>query len=196
MTIARVIPLTGKYATDAHRFVIVDDADFERFSDLTWKAWRNPSSSRIYAVRNIKRDGKLITLRLNREILGLGAGDTLDAGFANGDTLDCRRANLRAVSRSELVGGAKIVKQNTQCSYCRTIFAYLAPGYVDRCYCSTDCKDKAERRRRHKGDKAVLKIPCGWCGALFIKRRSWSQYCSSNCRHAAKNAKRREAQRA
>ena len=65
------------------------------FEDV-WAAGHNWSSmvatdDHVYAIGC---NGKL----LHREILGLGPKDNIDVDHVNGDTLDCRRENLRAVS--------------------------------------------------------------------------------------------------
>lgn len=86
----RRIPLTkGKYA-------IVDPDDYERLSKYRWCAVRGRDT--FYAVRwgSRKRGERRKCYQMHREIIGVGAGQLCD--HINGDGLDNRKANLRAVT--------------------------------------------------------------------------------------------------
>ena len=72
--------------------VLVDAVDYERFGGLRWTCDKDG-----YGVRTADRNGKRVTLRLHREILGLEPGDPRQGDHVNGDVSDCRRANLRAL---------------------------------------------------------------------------------------------------
>ena len=88
----RKIPLTqGKFAT-------VDAEDFDQLNSYKWYA--NKKKNTYYAARNLKlQNGKKILM--HREILGLEAGDGLQADHKSGNGLDNRRANLRMCNQSQ-----------------------------------------------------------------------------------------------
>ncbi len=71
---------------------IVDDADFERLSCMSWYL-----SSEGYAVRSSKELGTVV--RMHREILGVDCPPQVD--HRNGVRLDNRRTNLRACTKSQ-----------------------------------------------------------------------------------------------
>jgi hypothetical protein len=83
---------------------IVDAADFEVLSNQSWyAAWNKPTQS-YYAIRGSSRqegNGKQITVRMHRQLLGLEKGDTRRGDHVNCDTLDYRRENLRCASHAE-----------------------------------------------------------------------------------------------
>jgi hypothetical protein len=74
--------------------ILVDDEDYERVAQLSWRImtdWRG--------YRRVVSGRKAIPL--GRFILGLHPDDKRIADHENGNTLDNRRTNLRAVSRGE-----------------------------------------------------------------------------------------------
>lgn len=88
----RLIPLTqGKFA-------IVDAEDFEWLNQWRWyvkKGW-----STFYVARNKwVAKGKKCTIRIHREILNPNQMQEVD--HINGNGLDNRRCNLRAVDKSQ-----------------------------------------------------------------------------------------------
>jgi len=101
MAVMKMIPLThGKFAK-------VDDADFEIYGKFKWCAV-NPQADVFYAVRNRRqseldldpsmRGSRGDRLYLMREIAGVPAHVRVKP--LNGDSLDCRRANIKKVSPS------------------------------------------------------------------------------------------------
>jgi hypothetical protein len=63
----KTIPLTqGKVA-------LVDDEDYPELSKFRWCAVRHRNT--WYAVRGESADGRRLTVRMHRQILGLGHGD-------------------------------------------------------------------------------------------------------------------------
>ncbi len=92
----RTIALTQGQVT------LVDDADYEFLSRWKWFAWWNRHTSSFYAVRSARlEDGTKVTVRMNRQILGLERGDKRQGDHRNHDTLDNRRENLRICTPSE-----------------------------------------------------------------------------------------------
>lgn len=83
------------------RWAVVDAADFEVVSQLKWCAnrCRSAHSERWYAGRRPTVEGKLVSERLHRFLLGASPGEDVD--HRNRDGLDNRRANLRRATRSQ-----------------------------------------------------------------------------------------------
>lgn len=88
------IPLTRGFVA------LVDDADYERINAFKWQALVKPRH--VYAVRRDRHGRKI---RLHRFILGETTARMVD--HWNGDTLDCRRTNLRPCSRPENARNAR-----------------------------------------------------------------------------------------
>lgn len=87
------IPLSqGQYA-------IVDEEDYRLLSEFKWcyRAERDGKSG--YAVRHHKVDGRDRLLYLHRQLMSPPEGH--EVIFLNHDRLDCRRANLRVVTKTE-----------------------------------------------------------------------------------------------
>jgi hypothetical protein len=87
------IPLTQ------HRSALVDPEDHAAFGRFRWcyRAGRHGSAG--YAVRHAYAGGKARLSYLHRAVMDEPAG--LCVIFRNGDGLDCRKRNLKAVSRQE-----------------------------------------------------------------------------------------------
>jgi hypothetical protein len=88
----RRIPLTKGYTA------LVDDEDYERFGELAWCALI-ADDGHVYARRTARIDGRRRTILLHRVILGDPPDHKVD--HINGDTLDCRRSNLRRATSVE-----------------------------------------------------------------------------------------------
>lgn len=79
---------------------LVDDEDFERVSQHKWAA--SPNGNRWYGQTNVKRpDGSHTTMRLHRFVLRLPPGRLPEVDHENHDGLDCRKENLRQLTRSQ-----------------------------------------------------------------------------------------------
>ncbi|MGE5500618.1 MAG: hypothetical protein ACM3W4_01690 [Ignavibacteriales bacterium] len=84
-----LVPLTKGYSA------IIDAADAEAVLGLgKWHA-NEVGKGKVYAAKHM--DGKRVYL--HRYLIGL-TDPTFDCDHRNGDGLDCRRSNLRAVSRA------------------------------------------------------------------------------------------------
>lgn len=83
-----------------NKIVILDDEDFERFSPFHWFHRAERDNKQGYAIRHEKVGrGKYKSRYLHREIMNPPPGH--EVIFLNGDKLDCRRENLRVVTKKE-----------------------------------------------------------------------------------------------
>jgi hypothetical protein len=73
---------------------VVDDEDYDRLHQYNWRL--NPAG---YALRSSTLNGKYITIRLHREIMGACKGEYVD--HVNGNPLDNRKSNLRICTNME-----------------------------------------------------------------------------------------------
>jgi hypothetical protein len=89
----REIPLSQGQA------VLVDDGDYPLLSEVRWCYRPERDGRQGYAVRHAKVEGKDRLAYLHREIVQPPAG--MEVIFLNHDRLDCRRENLRVVSKQE-----------------------------------------------------------------------------------------------
>lgn len=82
------------------RSVILDDDDYALLSDHHWCYRGERGGSQGYAIRHVKLEKyKYRTQYLHREIMNPPPG--MEVIFLNHDRLDCRRANLRVVTKEE-----------------------------------------------------------------------------------------------
>jgi hypothetical protein len=76
---------------------LIDDEDWPLVKGYRWFAM--PARRTIYVAATPYRDGRTTTVRLHRLLMAPGPGLWVD--HINGDGLDNRRANLRAVTRGQ-----------------------------------------------------------------------------------------------
>jgi hypothetical protein len=89
----QTIPLSQR------QVALVDDADYPLLSEFKWCYRPERDGRQGYAVRHRKVDGKDRLCYLHREILPAPEG--FETIFLNHDPLDCRRANLKVVTKQE-----------------------------------------------------------------------------------------------
>jgi len=157
MTDARLIPLRGKYAVGASAFAIVDAEDYPALSQYKWKAKPNADGNNIYAVRNVVRDGRHVTLRMHREVLGLTQADACDVDHRNHMSLDNRRDNLRRATRSENLLNMQIKRMEFRCRYCKTAHLEDKKAAVSQAPCPT-CGRSAKRARVLTNQKVAPRV--------------------------------------
>lgn len=104
----RYISLPGEY------FAIVDAEDYERINAHLWRAAVNPQWGQVYANRSGYKNRKGFTIWLHKEVLGVGRGVIVD--HINGNTLDCRKANLRIATATENSCNTSI-RKNNKCGF-------------------------------------------------------------------------------
>jgi hypothetical protein len=82
-----------------NQVALVDDADFGALAQFRWCYRGERNGGQGYAVRHHKVDGKDRLLYLHREVLPAPKG--YETIFLNHDRLDCRRENLKVVTKQE-----------------------------------------------------------------------------------------------
>lgn len=87
------IPLRARDGS-VRAYALVDPADADFVNRWHWSLHRGG-----YAVRHQMIDGVQRAFLLHREILGMVRGDGLEGDHMNHDRLDCRRSNLRAITK-------------------------------------------------------------------------------------------------
>lgn len=89
-----------KLPLSQNRVALVDDADYEQLARHRWCYRPERNGLQGYAVRGTKLpDGRRRNLYLHRELVPAPPGH--ETIFLNGDRLDCRRSNLKAVTSAE-----------------------------------------------------------------------------------------------
>jgi hypothetical protein len=137
------------------RVVLVDDGDFPLLSEHRWCYRAERDGRQGYAVRHVKVDGKDRLAYLHREIMQPAPGT--EVIFLNHDRLDCRRENLRVVSKQEArqhhrvrkdsQSGSKGVRYNAATD---TYSAYVYRHNV--CYHVGTFKTRCEAERAYEGE--------------------------------------------
>jgi hypothetical protein len=104
----RLIPLTQGL------HVIIWEADYKYLMHWKWFAVWDENARSFYAGRQIReKKGKQYTQYMHRQLLGLGKGDKRLGDHANGNTLDCRRDNLRYAGYDGNARNRKKQRNNT-----------------------------------------------------------------------------------
>lgn len=83
----------------------VDDEDFASLSQHKWFAFLHHGN--WYAARNITQDGRVVMIRMHREIMGCVKGDGTIVDHEDGNTLDNRKQNLRFATNTENTRNAR-----------------------------------------------------------------------------------------
>lgn len=110
-----VVPLQPEYKTiplTRGLEAIVDADDYERLSQHKWHAHRATERDRFYAVTTLRIDGKIITERMHRMVMGATFRDgKIVDHISPAETLDNRKRNLRFVTASQSSVNAIRTKQ-------------------------------------------------------------------------------------
>lgn len=157
----REVPL-GK----SGRVALLDPIDHDRLARFRWCICRQGQVA--YARRTVKRNGKVRTLYLHREVMR--APDHLVVDHINGDGLDCRRSNLRLVTQaanvwnmgprhgtSKFVGVAWHVRHQSWIARIQVDGEQLHLGYYDDEVEAARARDLAAIA--HFGEMARLNFP-------------------------------------
>jgi len=99
---AKQIPLTRGYVA------IVDDDDFDEVSQYKWHAVTKGGFP--YAVRGVGKRPNRGKVSLHRVLLN--APDGMEVDHRNGDTLDCRRENLRLATHRQNAANRTLTPQS------------------------------------------------------------------------------------
>lgn len=76
------------------KVALVDDEDFEYLSQFKWQYNKNCTVSG-YARRNVRVNGKVKSIPMHREILGLGWGNKTKVDHKDRNGLNNQKSNLR-----------------------------------------------------------------------------------------------------
>lgn len=189
----------GKHAVGQHRFAIVDAGDHERLNRWRWKAKWNGAGNHLYAVRNTRIDGRNITLRMHREVMGIRPGDPRVVDHLNGNALDNRQVNLRIGTQAHNMRQAVVVTEAVACSGCGSVH-YLANrlSILRRLqnlgWLCAACR--AARNVKPRVAPALTMHACARCGDMFTVNTSRHRFCSDDCRLLALTERRRRGARA
>jgi hypothetical protein len=171
--------LRGKYAVGEHAYAMVDDSDYKALNEYKWKAKWNREGGNVYAIRTSMINGKMCDIRMHRVVLGYNG--RLDIDHKNHDSLDNRKVNLRAVSRSVNALNSKprkLTQVSAVCTVCKQ--EYFTTIYTQgRLYCSDECKPKAD---------TVVHTPidCQHCSEEFTPSKAVQAFCGESCKKKAK----------
>lgn len=90
------VPLTKGYRA------LVDEKDYKWISAYKWRANVSVNKRKVYASRvTSRKDGPQKQIMMHRQIMGLESKDEWQVDHINGNTLDCRRSNLRLATGSQ-----------------------------------------------------------------------------------------------
>jgi hypothetical protein len=103
----RLIPLSrGLYA-------IVWESDYKWLMQWKWHAEWSKTIRAFYAVRCVYMDGRVIIIKMHRQILGRESGDKVEVDHIDPwNTLDNRRSNLRTASHAESNWNKRVRRDN------------------------------------------------------------------------------------
>src|SRR5580692_9987600 len=96
-----------------NQVAILDDEDFTRLRHYHWIYRGERNSGQGYAIRHEKVGKKYRSIYLHRDIMAPIPPDC-EVVFRNGDRLDCRRDNLRVVSKQEARRLHRRARSNSQ----------------------------------------------------------------------------------
>lgn len=95
----QTIPLTRGFVA------IVDDEDYAELSRWTWCP--QVGGQNIYAIRSDYETGQRLTVSMHRQVLGLGMDSGRKVDHINQNTLDNRKANLRACTHAQNIRNSR-----------------------------------------------------------------------------------------
>ena len=108
-------------------FAIIDDEDYQRLSQWTWKPHKGRSDN-IYAIRSTTYRGKSIKRALHHDVLNLPLPNPVTRGqvvdHINRHPLDCRKENLRLCSVSQNLHNAPPLRRKNKTSAYRGVSFY------------------------------------------------------------------------
>lgn len=118
--------------------IIIDREDLDIVSAITWHInWSQIRRGEgVYCIGQKRTEGKRITLSLHRVVMGCVNGDGKTVDHINGNTLDCRKSNLRICTTAQNISNQKKAKNNTS--------GYKGATWVerDKKYRSSICVNK------------------------------------------------------
>ena len=94
---------------------LVSNKDYRRLSEHKWYA--QPNGATIYAIREIRFNGRSTTERMHRVVLGLPIGRHPDVDHRDSDGLNNQRSNLRTCTRLQNTAHRRKQKNGTTSKY-------------------------------------------------------------------------------
>jgi hypothetical protein len=121
------LPVKNKGAI---HYALVDKEDYERLNQYSWRLHEFRC-----AIRTTKKNGKVITIRMHREIMNTPKG--MDTDHINGNPLDNRKVNLRICTHQQ---NSWNVKKHKDGKYRYKGVAFVAHGkrqkrWISQVYC-------------------------------------------------------------
>lgn len=152
------VPLTCGYET------IIDLEDADKVNGFNWRAHKQLSN--VYAVREVRLPcGKRTSLYVHRLVMGDPSGLVID--HINGDGLDNRKENLRAVRHQQNIHNTKPPKNNSS-------------GYKGVSFDKTRNKWQAKitfnRKQLHLGRFDTIEEAVEAYDKAFTRLNGWEQY--------------------
>jgi hypothetical protein len=149
---------------------LIDDEDYERLKGFHYHVRRiEEKHGRYYFDRHVCIEGKRAKTSLHRDIMGCVNGDGKTVDHTYGDTLDCRKTNLRLSTPAENIRNQRVHKDNTSgvkgVYFHKPTRKWFAQISVDGCRHSlglyTDIKDAekayAEASAKYHGEFGMTK---------------------------------------
>jgi hypothetical protein len=91
------------------KWALVDDEDYERINKFKWCAAKDRYT--FYAIRGKWKDGRVIPIKMHREILNAGKGEQVD--HSDRDGLNNQKSNIRICSVMDNAHNKRKRRNNT-----------------------------------------------------------------------------------
>ena len=103
-----------------HILIMVDDEDYEKLKDYTWRI--NKNREMVYAVRPVTKSEQLAknypaSIKIHREIMGIADNKKLLVDHEDHNGLNNQKKNLRVCDGHQNQGNRRKLKTNTTSKY-------------------------------------------------------------------------------
>jgi hypothetical protein len=93
----KMVIISPKYGSHT---VLFDDEDLDLIKKYRWSIWRS-YNGKFYAFHSWKREGKEVSIKMHRLIMGVQDNRTPLVDHRDGDTLNNKKENLRMAAHSQ-----------------------------------------------------------------------------------------------